>query len=267
MQLLTGKVALVTGASRGVGKGVVLALAEAGATVYLTGRTLEAGQGVAGLPGTLSQTVREAERLGGCTIPVRVDHRDDTQTESLFERIRADHGRLDVVVNNVWGGYEHFSNGTEFWTEQGFWTVPLARWDSMFAAGVRAHYVCSVLAAVVMVEQRSGLIVTISSYAAGVDDAGVAYGAAKAADDHMVACMAHELRPHNVAAVALHPGLVRTEGVLRHANFFDLSTSESPQFTGRAVAALAADPDILTRSGQVLSVVELSNEYGFSDAP
>lgn len=265
MHTLPGTVALVTGASRGVGKGVVLGLAEAGATIYLTGRTVEEGRGVGGLPGTISQTAAEAERLGGSAVAVPVDHRDDTQVEALIERIRTDHGRLDVLVNNVWGGYEHFNDGTEFWDETGFWTQPISRWDSMFAAGVRAHYVCSALAAPLMVAQRSGLIVNISFSAARQDDSGVAYGAAKAADDHMAACMAHDLRPHGVAAVSLYPGLVRTEAVLRHAQFFDLSDSQSPQLTGRAVAALAADPDVLSRSGQVLVVDDLATQYGFAD--
>jgi NAD(P)-dependent dehydrogenase (short-subunit alcohol dehydrogenase family) len=143
--------------------------------------------------------------------------------------------------------------------------VPIERWDKMFGAGVRAHYVASVLAAPMMIAQRSGLIVNISFGAAQQDDAGVAYGVAKAADDRMAATMAHELRPHNVAAVSLYPGLVRTEGVLAASQFFDLSNSESPQFLGRAVAALATDPDIMQRSGHVLVAAALAHEYGFTD--
>jgi dehydrogenase/reductase SDR family member 1 len=143
----------------------------------------------------------------------------------LVTRITFDHGRLDILVNNVWGGYEHFWDGTQYWTETGFWTMPLSRWDAMFQAGVRAHHVCSALAAPLMVERRSDLIVNISFFAAPKDDAGVIYGVAKAADDRMAACMAHDLREHNVA-VSLYPGLVRTESVLRAADHFDLSTSE-----------------------------------------
>src|SRR3954452_10367298 len=249
-----GAVALVTGGSRGVGKGIVLGLAEAGWTIYLTGRTKQEGHGVGGLPGTIDQSAAEAERLGGRATAVALDHRDDGQVEALVNRVRAEHGRLDLLVNNVWGGYEHFNDGTPFWDEHGFWTQPVSRWDSMFAAGVRAHYVCSTLAAPLMVEHRAGLIVNISFSAAHTTDSGVAYGAAKAADDHMAACMAHDLRPHNVAAVSLYPGLVRTEAVLRAAEFFDLSDSQSPLLTGRAVAALAADPEVMTRSGKVLVV-------------
>jgi NAD(P)-dependent dehydrogenase (short-subunit alcohol dehydrogenase family) len=262
---LTGKVALVTGASRGVGKGIALGLGEAGATVYLTGRTVEEGRAAVALPGTIYRTAAEVDRLGGRGIAVRCDHRDDAQVAALVERIRTEQGRFDILVNNVWGGYEHFYDGTEFWTETGFWTVPLARWDAMFTAGVRAHYVASVLVAPLMIAQGHGLIVNISAFAGQTAGEGVGYRVAKAADDRMAACMAHELHPHNVAAVALYPGLVRTEGVLKAGEYFDLSNSESPQFIGRAVAALAADPDVMRKSGQVLIAAELAEEYAFTD--
>jgi dehydrogenase/reductase SDR family member 1 len=262
---LSGKIALVTGASRGVGKGVALGLGEAGATVYITGRTEQEGVAAVPLAGTIHRTAAEVTQLGGTGIAVRCDHRDDAAVQALFARIARDHGRLDLLVNNVWGGYEHFNDGTEFWKETGFWTAPLARWDAMFQAGVRAHYVASALAAPLMVAQQSGLIVNISFSAAAKDDAGVAYGVAKAASDRMAACMAHELRPHRVAAVALYPGLVRTEAVLAAGDHFDLSNSESPQFIGRAVAALAADAQIMRKSGQVLVAAALAREYGFTD--
>src|SRR5262245_58398071 len=262
---LIGKVALVTGASRGVGKGVALGLGEAGATVYITGRTVEEGQAVGAMPGSIHQTAAEVGRLGGQGIAVRCDHLDDAQVGALLERIAREQGRLDVLVNNVWGGYEHFYDGTEFWLEKGFWTAPIARWDQMFQAGVRAHYVASALAAPLMIERRSGLIVNISFFAAQRADRGVAYGTAKAADDQMARCMAHELRAHNVAAVSLYPGLVRTESVLQAAEHFDMSNSESPQFIGRAVAALAADPEIMRRSGQVLVAAQVAQDYGFTD--
>ena len=262
---LRGRVALVTGASRGVGKGIALGLGEAGATVYLTGRTLEEGTGAVPLAGTIGETAAEVGRLGGEGIAIRCDHRDDDQVRAVFDRIRRDHGHLDILVNNVWGGYEHFNDGTEFWNEKGFWDAPISRWDSMFEAGVRAHYVASVLAAPMMVERRSGLIVNISFWAAQKPTMGVAYGAAKAASDHMARCMAHELHEHHVAVVALYPGLVRTEGVLKAGDFFDLSNSESPQFTGRAIAALAADPEIMQQSGQVLVGAAVAQMYGFTD--
>jgi dehydrogenase/reductase SDR family member 1 len=196
---------------------------------------------------------------------VRCDHLDDAQVRLLVERIGREQGRLDVLVNNVWGGYEHFYDGTEFWLERGFWTTPIVRWDKMFQAGVRAHYVASVLAAPLMIEKRSGLIVNISFFAAQRADRGVAYGTAKAADDQMARCMAHELRDHNVAVVSLYPGLVRTESVLQAAEHFDMSNSESPQFIGRAVAALAADPAIMGKSGQVLVAAQVALDYRFTD--
>ena len=139
MSTLQGKVALVTGASRGIGRGVALGLGEAGATVYITGRTVEPGQAVGGLPGTLPETAEEVRRLGGQCIAVRCDHRDDAQVQAVFGRIQTEQGRLDILVNNVWGGYEHFFDGTEFWKEKGFWTAPLSRWDKMFQAGSLAH--------------------------------------------------------------------------------------------------------------------------------
>lgn len=261
---LQGKVALVTGASRGVGKGIAIGLGEAGATVYLTGRTLQEGQAAVDLPGTISEAATAVDAAGGRGIAVRCDHRDDRQVEALFEQIAREQGRLDILVNNVWGGYEHFFDGTEFWKERGFWSMPLSRWDAMFQAGVRAHYIASVLATPLMIAQGDGLIVNISFFAAQRSDMGVAYGAAKAADDRMAQAMAHELRPHHVAAVSLYPGLVRTEGVLKAA-VFDLSNSESPQFVGRAVAALAADPKRMEKSGQVLVAAALALEYGFTD--
>jgi NAD(P)-dependent dehydrogenase (short-subunit alcohol dehydrogenase family) len=262
---LRGKIALVTGASRGVGRGVALGLGESGATVYITGRTTIEGQTPTSLPGTIQQTAGEVTRLGGQGIAVRCDHRNDHQVEALFARIMAEQGRLDILVNNVWGGYEHFFDGSEFWNEKGFWTVPLSRWDAMFQAGVRAHFVASVFAVPLMIARKAGLIVNISFFAAQKDDAGPIYGPAKAADDRMAACMAYELREHNVAAISLYPGLVRTEGVIKAAEHFDLSNSESPQFIGRAVAALAADTEIMRKSGQLLIAAELALEYGFTD--
>lgn len=265
MKPLAGKVALVTGASRGIGKGIALGLGEAGATVYITGRTVEEGKAAVDLPGTIYETAEEVSKIGGKGIAIRCDHVNDEQVKDVFQRIEVEQGRLDILINNVWGGYEHFNDGTEFWKEKEFWTVPLSRWDKAFQAGVRAHYVASVLAAPLMIGQHSGLIVNISFFAAQKDNAGVAYGVAKAADDRMAATMSYELRDHNVAAVSLYPGLVRTESVMKAAQYFDLSNSESPQFIGRTIAALANDPKLMQKSGQVLVAAALALEYGFTD--
>ena len=265
MKSLTGKVALVTGASRGVGKGIALGLGEAGAAVYITGRTVEEGKAAVDLPGNIYQTVEEIASLGGRGIAVRCDHTNDEEVKDLFRRLQVEQDRLDILVNNVWGGYEFYNDGTEFWNEKGFWTVPLSRWDKSFQAGVRAHYVASLFAAPIMITQQSGLIVNISFFAAQRDDKGVAYGVAKAADDRMAACMAYELREHKVAVVSLYPGLVRTESVMKAAQYLDLSNSESPQFIGRVVAALATDPELMWKSGQILVAAAVAQEYGIKD--
>jgi NAD(P)-dependent dehydrogenase (short-subunit alcohol dehydrogenase family) len=249
MTHLVGKVALVTGATRGIGKGVAIALAAAGATVYATGRTI-AGD-TSGLTGSIT--------------PVRCDHTDDTQVDSVFQKISSEQGRLDVLVNNVWGGYENMVENGEFTWMLPFWKQPRWRWDAMFAAGVRAAFVASAQAARIMVSQRQGLIVNISFWAAQKHVGNVAYGVSKAATDKMTADMSHELREENVAVVSLYPGLVRTEKVMEAAAYLDLSNSESPQFIGRAVAALACDPGIMQKSGKILVAAALAQEYGFTD--
>jgi dehydrogenase/reductase SDR family protein 1 len=249
MTNLNGKVALVTGATRGVGKGVALELAEAGATVYATGRT----------------ATEEAFATDGRVIPVRCDHTRDSEVVAVFNRIADEQGRLDVLVNSVWGGYENMVENGEFTWMRPFWKQPLWRWDAMFAAGVRACYVASAHAARTMVARQSGLIVNISFWAALKHIGNVAYGVSKAATDKMTADMAHELREHKVAAVSLYPGLVRTEKVMEAAAFLDLSNSESPQFIGRAVAALASDSNVMQKSGRVLVAAGLAQEYGFTD--
>jgi dehydrogenase/reductase SDR family member 1 len=249
MKNLNGKVAIVTGATRGVGRGVALELAEAGATVYATGRTI----------------AQETFVTDGRLIPITCDHTLDSEVAGAFHRINNEQERLDILVNNVWGGYENMVENGEFTWMLPFWKQPLWRWDAMFAAGIRAHYAASLHAARLMVAQRSGLIVNISFWAAQKYIGNVAYGVSKAATDKMTADMAHELREHNVAVVSLYPGLVRTEKVLEAADFLDLSNSESPQFIGRAVASLASDPNIMQKSGQVLVAASLAQEYGFTD--
>lgn len=249
MPSLSESIAVVTGASRGVGKGVALGLAEAGAIVYVTGRTF----------------AEESFTANGRVIPVHCDHTDDREVEAAFRHVIDDQGRLDILVNNVWGGYEKMVESGEFTWPLPFWKQPLWRWDAMFAAGVRAHYVSSVHAAREMDKQRSGLIVNVSFWAAQKYVGNVAYGVSKAATDKLTADMAHELREHNITVVSLYSGLVRTEKVMEAAAFLDLSNSESPQFIGRAVAALASDPNVIQKSGKVLVAAALAQEYGFTD--
>jgi dehydrogenase/reductase SDR family protein 1 len=243
------QVALVTGASRGVGRGVATALADAGFKVFATGRSIDA----ANLPDTV--------------VRLRCDHTRDDDTAAAFSRFATETGRLDVLVNNAWGGYERMVEDGQFTWAVPFWEQPGHRWTSMMDAGVRAAFVASSHAARLMVPQRSGLIVNISFWAAQRHLGNAIYGVAKAAADKMTADMAHELRPHNVAAVSLYPGLVRTESVLVAAEggWLNLSNSESPEFIGRVIASLASDPALMERSGKVLVAARLALELGVSD--
>jgi NAD(P)-dependent dehydrogenase (short-subunit alcohol dehydrogenase family) len=231
-----------------VGRGIARELSSQGATVFVTGRTEE-----------------DLQRIGEGTIAIRCDHREEAEVEAAFRQVARDAGRIDILVNNVWGGYERMvENGAFTWSKP-FWEQPLWRWDAMFDAGVRAHYQASQLAARDMVARRSGLIVNISFWAARKHLGNVAYGVSKAATDKLTADMAVELRPHHVTVVSLYPGLVRTEKVMEAAAWLDLSNSESPEFIGRAVAALAADPDVFRYTGNVLVAAALGQEYAFSD--
>lgn len=261
---LRGTVAIVTGASRGVGKGIALGLAEAGATVYVTGRTTSdptAGSTAPeGLPGSIEQTADELNALGGVGIAIRCDHADDEQVAALFARVHAEQGRLDVLVNNAFAIPEGRISGP-------FWELPISQWDTLHRVGLRSHYVAGVHAAKLMVPARHGLIVNVSSFGAKIYAISVAYGVGKAGVDRMSRDMARELRPHGVAAVSLWPGIVRTERLLQQPERlgFDPTNGESPTFSGRAVAALAADPQVLARSGEALVVAELAVAYDFTD--
>jgi NAD(P)-dependent dehydrogenase (short-subunit alcohol dehydrogenase family) len=263
---LTGRVCLVTGASRGVGRGIALGLGEAGATVYVAGRTVEEGMSAARLPGTIHATAAQVSRLGGTGIAVRCDAGDDAQLAALVHRIADEQGRLDVLVNSAWGGYERFTDGSEF-NPGPFWEQPLGLWDSMHRIGVRAHYVASALAAPLMLRSTGGaLIVSLSSFAGQVFVPPVPYGVAHAAIDRLARDMAEDLRPYRVASVSLYPGLVLTESVLANLQYFeDQPNRETPQFVGRVVAALAADPEVMRLTGRWLVAAEVADAYGVVD--
>ncbi len=270
-RVLDGKVAVVTGASRGIGKGIAVELGAAGATVYLTGRTVDAGP----IAGTVGGTVAEIEALGGTAVGVRCDHHVDAEVETLFERVRSEHGRLDVLVNNVYSAPDLAP-----WLGKPFWELPIEAWDEIIDIGVRSHYVAARFGVPMMLAQGGGLIVNVSSSGAVQYAHNVVYGVGKAALDKMTADMAHELAPHDVAVVSIWPGLVRTEVVLLGARTtddgrsvldlpgegtFDLADAESPRFVGRAVVAMATDPAVSKRSGAAFDVADLARDYGFTD--
>lgn len=265
MVSLKGKVAVVTGASRGVGKGVALGLGEAGATVYITGRSVKEKEDVEKLGGTVFSTAEAVTEMGGKGIAIQCDHREDSQVEEAFKRIAKESKRIDILVNNAWGGYEKMREGRSFTYFKPFWEQPFWRWDAMFDAGVRAAYTSSALAARMMTKKKSGLIVNISFWSAQVYLGNTQYGVSKAAVDKMTEYMARELKKYKMAVVSLYPGLVRTESVMRASKHFDMSKSESPQFIGRIVAALANDPNIMKKSAQVLVAAQEALEYGIKD--
>jgi len=262
---LKGKVAVVTGASRGVGKGVALGLGEAGAIVYVTGRTIKDKTDVEKLGGTVFETAEAVTSIGGKGIALPCDHRVDSQVEEVFKQVAKKSKGVDILVNNAWGGYENMREGRRLTYFKPFWEQPFWRWDAMFDAGVRAAYTSSAYAARVMTRKKKGLIVNISFWSAQVYLGNAQYGVSKAAVDKMTEYMAKELRKYEVAVVSLYPGLVRTESIMRNAKHFDMSNSESPQFIGRVVAALASDPNIRKKSGQVLVAAQEALEYGIQD--
>ncbi|QFZ84249.1 SDR family oxidoreductase [Variovorax paradoxus] len=278
---LAGRVAVVTGASRGAGRGIAQELGAAGATVYVTGRSTRArpadtyGQllalsELAALPGTIDDTADEVTRLGGRGIAVACDHTKEDEVEALFARVEREQGRLDLLVNNAWGGHETFTGVFE----APFWEHPLSNWDSMFDRGVRNHLVASRCAAPGMVARRQGLIVTTTFWDRGHYLRGnLFYDLAKASMTRLAFGIAQELQPHGVASVAVSPGWMRTEFVLAGHKTDEvhwqerpaLARTESPRYLGRAVAALAGDAQVLDKTGQVLRVGDLARAYGFTD--
>jgi dehydrogenase/reductase SDR family protein 1 len=268
---LDGQVAVVTGASRGIGKGIALELGAAGATVYLTARTVDAGI----LPGTIGETAMEITQLGGTAVPLRCDHHDDVAVQAVFERVREERGRLDVLVNNVYSAPDLAP-----WLGKPFWELPVAAWDEVIDIGVRSHYVAAVFGVPMMLDAGHGLVVNVSSSGAVEYAHNLAYGVGKAALDRMTADMAHELRDQGVAVVSVWPGLVRTELVmfgtrtdddgrsvitLPGEGTFDVATVESPRFVGRGVVALASDNQVMKHSGSAVTTASLANDYGFTD--
>lgn len=263
MGALNGKVAVVTGASRGIGKGTALALAEQGATVYVTGRTVT--QGSHPLPGTVHETAAAVTARGGRGIAIAVDHANDEQVAALFAQVKQDQGRLDILVNNA------IAIPAELTQPGSFWEKPISNWE-MIDVGVRSNFVAAWHAAQIMVPQRSGLIVAMSGYVGVTYTMSVVFGTCKTATDRMARDMAIELKPHNVASLSLWQGFTYTERAKENlknvpgmASQLNSPAGSSVEFPGRIIAALARDSELMTRSGGTFIAAELALEYGITD--
>lgn len=262
MSLIKDRIVVVTGASRGAGKGIALALGGLGATVYVTGRTVNEGD--AALPGTVSATAEEINRRGGKGIAVICDHGDDEQVKALFERVASEQGRLDILVNNALVVADAL-------TEHGpFWEKPLNLQD-VLNVGLRSSYVASYYAAALLLKNTQGLIVNTSSFGGRCYMHGPAYGAGKAGVDKMAHDMAIDFKPFNVAVISLWMGLLKTE---RTSKVFAAqpelyapmeATAESAEFPGLVINALANDPELMARSGKIWVGAELAEEYAVVD--
>jgi NAD(P)-dependent dehydrogenase (short-subunit alcohol dehydrogenase family) len=269
---LNDLVAVVTGASRGAGRGIALELGAAGATVYVTGRSVEGGPTTDNVPGTIGATAGEVTTRGGRGIAIRCDHTVDADVEAVFERVRADCGRLDLLVNNVWGGYE--SPDCRPLPLVPFWEQSRRQWDGMFTAGVRAHLVASQFAVPLMLQRRRGLIVSTT---ANLDPlpylSNIFYDVSKHAVARLVWAMARELEKDGIAVVAVAPGFMRTERVVEAFRRAGAEAAldagggpkETTAYLGRAIVALASDANVREKSGQMLEAGTLATEYGFTD--
>lgn len=262
MGLNKDRVVVVTGASRGAGKGIALALGATGATVYVTGRTRREGD--APLPGTVQATAEEVTAAGGKGIAVYCDHGDEEQVRLLFEQVKEEQGRLDILVNNATSLHDALTQTGPFWEK------PLEL-TQIWNVGMRSHYVAAWYAAPLLLASGEGLVVNTSSFGGRIYMHGPAYGAGKAAVDKMSHDMAVDFKPHNVAVVSIWMGLLMTE---RTARVFEAepekyaelaATTETPEFTGLVIDALARDPHLMDRSGKVWIGAELGAEYGLTD--
>ncbi|KAH3852242.1 dehydrogenase/reductase SDR family member 1-like [Dreissena polymorpha] len=272
MAPLAGKVCIVTGATRGIGKGIALQLAEKGAKVYITGRTLDPPK-ASKVGGSLRDTAQEIETRGGTCIPIQCDHSKDDDIKRLFETVKRENdGQLDILVNNAYSAVDALfaSMGTTFWEQSP------SMWDVVNNVGLRNHYICSVYAAQIMTERKQGLIVNISSVGGLSYLFNVPYGVGKEACDRMAADCGFELRKHNVAYVSLWPGYVATEVVLSKFDPAEQSPSkrrmhdmfakgETTEFSGQCIAALASEPDIMQMSGKIMLTYDLGLRYGLKD--
>jgi NAD(P)-dependent dehydrogenase (short-subunit alcohol dehydrogenase family) len=261
---LAGRTALVTGASRGVGRGIAQVLGECGATVWVTGRS-QAGRTTEGMRQTLDETAALVSKSGGRGVAHVVDHTDDGAVAALFETMRASTSRLDLVVNNVWGGYEEYDDTFA----APAWKQPVARFDRMWNAGLRAHYVTNLYAIPWMLESKGGLIISTSAGDGQKYRGSLPYDIVKTAIERMAWGLSQELKGTGVTSLAVQPGFARTERVLDHfdgrADHPELAATHTPQYVGRGIACLAADAQVIKRAGQVLMAGDLAKDYGFTD--
>ena len=245
--------AIVTGASRGIGKGIASSLAKQGFEIHVTGRTSP----------DLENLKSEIESLGGkCTVH-QCDHANLEATLEVFQSLES--VTFDVVVNCAWGGYERMVELATYTWEKKFWEQPNHRWISMMDVGVRTAFLCSRHCTRAMILASRGLIVNISFWAARLYMQNVIYGTSKAAIDKMTSDMAHEAKPFGVSVVSLYPGLVRTEAVLKNAQYFNMENSESPEFQGLVIGALYHDSALLEKSGGFYTSAELAKAYSIVD--
>ena len=275
MSALRGRVALVAGATRGAGRGIAIGLGEAGATVYVTGRSTRSARSEYDRPETIEETAELVDAAGGEGIAVRVDHLYPDAVRALCERIDADHGRLHVLVNDVWGAEKLIEWNVPIWEHD------LARGLRMLRLAVDTHLITSHFALPLLIREPGGLLVEVTDGTADYNGANYRnsafYDLAKASILRLAFSQAEELRPHGATALALTPGWLRSEMMLEafsvsEENWRDAARiqphfviSESPRYVGRAVAALASDSDVGRFSGQSLSSGALAREYGFTD--
>jgi len=265
---LHNKICLVTGASRGIGRGIALALGSEGATVYITGRTLEL---TSKAPGSLNITAEEVNARGGVAIPVQCDHGVDEEIHRLFDKIKKDHGRIDLLVNNAYKGVNTIIKNSPV----PFWEQPVESWDDCIHVGLRCHFIAAQDAAKMMVNQKDGLIVNVSSAGALFNFFTTPYGVGKAGLDKMSEMCGKELKEHNVTCVSLWPGLVQTETLMAAKDQLEkneiegvklkMSRGETVEYAGRAIVGLMNDKNLPAKSGKTIGTADLGAEYGFTD--
>jgi len=260
---LEDRIALVTGASRGAGRGIARVLGQEGMTVYVTARSTPGAPTVEEYPHAIEETAEEISAAGGRGVAVPCDHTDDVQVRGLFERIRNEQGRLDVLVANAWGGYMPYPEHGG-WFSTPFWEQSMDRWEGMFTAGLRSHMATCLFGLPLLREAGYGLAV-LTTFTRGRRYLGnVFYDVAKNAVCRLVSALAEDLRESDIAVIGLSPGWMAVERMTGLSERQHAET-ESPEYIGRAVAALARDPAVARRSGQTLSVGDLARIYGFTD--